>query len=104
MPALQQPWAVTDDGAAWKYSLFGYIAATRHHGDRSGCAREARQLRTADEARARVLATAHTVAHDLDVPADEDDWAPHDLATLLEQLATGGAEQITPTVLEVETR
>ncbi len=40
---LQQHWAATKDRSGWAYSKFGYIAATRHQGDRSECARQARQ-------------------------------------------------------------
>jgi hypothetical protein len=43
VPELQQPWASSADRSSWSYSMFGYIAATRHRGDRSACARSARQ-------------------------------------------------------------
>ena len=49
VPALQQPWATTQDGSGWAYGMFGYIAATRHHGDRSAAARIARADRTATD-------------------------------------------------------
>lgn len=47
---LQQPWASTSGGEGWAYSMFGYIAATRHRGDRSQAARSARNERTSEDA------------------------------------------------------
>ncbi len=39
LSALHDPTAATKDGTGYSFSLFGYIAATRHGGDRSACAR-----------------------------------------------------------------
>ena len=47
---LQQPWASTSGHEGWAYSMFGYIAATRHRGDRSQAARMARSERTSEDA------------------------------------------------------
>ena len=41
--SLQQTWAYSKSETCWAYGIFGYIAATRHNGDRSKCAREYRQ-------------------------------------------------------------
>ena len=37
---LCQGWAATVGSDGWSYSMFGYLAATRHDGDRSDCARQ----------------------------------------------------------------
>lgn len=42
-PELCQDWARSSRGDGWAYSIFGYIAATRHRGDRSGAARHWRE-------------------------------------------------------------
>jgi len=55
--ALQQSWA-DRDGVCWSYSMFGYLAATRHNGDRSATAREYRAKVAAVDVQLRTYATA----------------------------------------------
>lgn len=71
VPELQQPWAESADRTNWSYSMFGYLAATRHHGDRSQCAREARLRSLAADARLRSMPAAGTPP-DADPPAGDD--------------------------------
>jgi hypothetical protein len=68
VPALQQPWA--SNGDHWSYSMFGYLTATRHHGDRSGCARDYRLALNAVDAQYATLrsSTAAIATLDGDTP------------------------------------
>ena len=99
VPALQHPAARTADGSGWAYGLFGYVAATRHAGDRSAAARDARAQRNSMEMRTSVLASAHHVARTLDAPADGDEYT--DLPPLLAGIADGTLTLVQPTILEV---
>lgn len=73
---LCQPWARSTNGDGWAYSIFGYIAATRHGGDRSATAREWRRQRTSDD-QADWAATVSTPTLSPLAPADAD---PEDLS------------------------
>jgi hypothetical protein len=74
VPALQHGWAERD--GHWSYSIFGYVAATRHGGDRSGCARAYRQHLNAVETQYHTLRTATVAQAVLDgEPVDADTYA-----------------------------
>lgn len=70
--ALQQPWAERQAGQLWAFSLFGYLAATRYHGDRSACARDYRLQANAVDAQLRTLQTATAAVAVLDGQPEED--------------------------------
>ncbi|MGA0895039.1 MAG: AAA family ATPase [Ilumatobacteraceae bacterium] len=79
VPALQHRWAERD--GHWSYSLFGYVAATRHNGDRSGCARAYRQHLNSVETQYHTLRTANVAnavldgrTVDIDTYAHLVDW------------------------------
>jgi len=61
--ALQRPWASVKDGAGWAYGIFGYLAATRHDGDRSECARAYREALNNAQAAQMVTMTSGQQAH-----------------------------------------
>lgn len=71
VPALQQPWA-RGDGDTWAYSLFGYVAATRHNGDRSETARAYRLALNADQAQIVTLRGSQQAANLLDGTDDAE--------------------------------
>ena len=78
--ALQQPWALSKRGDVWSHSLFGYLAATRHGGDRSACAREYRQRLNAEQAWEYTRSTSERAANILDggeiaTPMDDSIWS-----------------------------
>lgn len=101
VPMLQQPWATTAKGQGWTFGRFGYIAATRHNGDRSAAARDARLQRNATEMRTHVLAAGAQVASSIDAEADPDaDGEFTDLPPLLVGIADGTLTLIVPTILE----
>ncbi|MEQ1703938.1 MAG: hypothetical protein ABMA25_27840, partial [Ilumatobacteraceae bacterium] len=70
MPDLQASWALTKDGCAWSFSIFGYLAATQYGGDRSALAREYRKTITAPDASALNTTTTSTPSV---VPAEASD-------------------------------
>lgn len=59
--ALHLPWAQTANGT-WSYSLFDYLTATRHGGDRRTAARAYRAELTAEQHQTHTYTTA-TIAH-----------------------------------------
>ena len=66
LACLQQTWAANANETCWAHSMFGYLAATRHNGDRSACAREYRLLTNEAERGAYVRLHAPTVIAALD--------------------------------------
>ncbi|MEQ1698905.1 MAG: bifunctional DNA primase/polymerase [Ilumatobacteraceae bacterium] len=70
MPDLQAAWALTKDGSAWTFSIFGYLAATQHGGDRKALAREYRKAITALDV---TTGTTTTTATTPVVPAGASD-------------------------------
>ena len=96
--ALQQPWAAVNGGTGWTYSLFGYVAATRHHGDRSECARTYRHAANAQ------IVTMDSTRHAHQALTDEanSDWDPTDLATISALIRTGNYQPTTPEILHVD--
>ncbi len=101
VPALQHPWAATKDGAGWTFGRFGYIAATRHRGDRSAAARDARHQRTADEMRGRVASTAAVAAQALDATDEPAGDEVVDLGPIMTAVADGTLVAVVPNLLEV---
>lgn len=75
MPALQHGWAERD--GHWSYSLFGYLAATRHHGNRSDCARTYRQQLNAVDAQLHTFNTAPAATAALDGTSPDIDTYAH---------------------------
>lgn len=55
---LQPAWALNDAGTGWSFSIFGYLAATRHGGDRSACAREYRRQTNAVDGKLHIMRTS----------------------------------------------
>lgn len=105
LSALHRPEAATRDGSGFSYSLFGYIAATRHGGDRSACASAYRQALSGQQAQivtSSSSATAHAVLTGTEVEPSDDDWQPIDLAGLAAAIRAGTHQPIAPTVLAVE--
>ena len=78
VPDLQQAWA-RGDGDTWAYSMFGYVAATRHRGDRSETARAYRLALNAEQARTITIGSSRQAAQVLDGETDQGD----DLAGML---------------------
>lgn len=102
--ALQQPWARNDSGNCWSLSMFGYLAASRYHGDRSATARAYRQLANEVDAQLRTFRTSSTAAKAIDgddqVDSDED-WGSVPLGELATQIRNGTLQPIVPELLAV---
>ena len=78
---LCQPWAHDTGSDSWAYSIFGYLAATRHNGDRSALAKDWVDRRTHD----RMSDWAATTALPPAKPEPEqDDDDPFDFAHLVD--------------------
>lgn len=73
--------ALTANGQ-FAYSAFGYIAATRHGGDRSACARTARQERNSTMPAIPAAPGRVTITVD-DTAPDQSSWQPVDLAHIM---------------------
>lgn len=100
--ALQQPWATTRTGDGWAYGLFGYIAATRHHGDRSECARAYRHVVNATQAQIVTMDGAHHAHQVLTDDQPDSDWDPIDLSAISALVRSGDYQPTTPEILAVE--
>lgn len=96
---LHDPRSANRAGDGWSYSLFGYLAQTRHHGDRSACARQARLERVDQRTPGSTDPTA-TVTADTDDTGD--DWGRIDLVSIAAEIASGKREREKPTVLAVD--
>ena len=72
MAALQQKDA-DRNGTCWSYSMFGYLAATRHGGDRSALAREYRNDTNATDMQLRTMSSAGIARAVLDDDAEPID-------------------------------
>ena len=96
---LMRPEAATSAGQ-YAYSAFGYIAATRHNGDRSACARHARleQINLTPPGSSGPKAVI-TVPDDGDLAGD---WDRVDLVPIAAEIASGARQREQPTVLPVE--
>lgn len=73
-PGLCQSWARSDGADGWSYSIFGYLAATRHNGDRSALAKDWVERRTASQQSdwAATVST-HTAIVDSNTPKEDID-------------------------------
>jgi hypothetical protein len=108
--ALQQKDA-DRNGTCWSYSMFGYLAATRHGGDRSALAREYRNDLNATDVQIRTMSSAGIARAVLDddvEPVDRDgellgmlvDWPtfwqrdPEEVQWLCEPLIATGRSHV----------
>ena len=90
--------ALTSNGQ-FAYSAFGYIAATRHNGDRSACARAARHERRSIESPVPLPPAAPpkvTITAEPAPAPEHSSWQPVDLA----QILSGDYRPTAPDILE----
>lgn len=73
----------TKDGTGWSLGLFGYIAATRHNGDRSACARAYRLDLNAQQAQA-ITADRGAIAHAVLTGEVAQDDGPQEITPLVD--------------------
>ena len=106
VPALQRADA-RGDGDTWAYSLFGYLAATRHDGNRSAAAsayRTTLQQHATSTARAITSSSTSAALAALDDGGEDhdDEWTPLDLGDIAAAIRNGTHQPIMPEVLEVD--